>query len=100
MKLNNWHVMTKDNVRSYFYGDLSEFEPDELDGYVEVPYDSWIAEDFTEVLGNILEDRNHHWMTDMPKMLFEVCTEALISEDSRTFILQKFSERMEREKFL
>lgn len=99
MKIQNWHVMTKGNERSYFYGDLSDFETEELEGYSEVPYGLWIAEDFSEILGNILEDRNHHWMTDVPRLLLDVLESTLPEENTRMFIMKKFAERMENEKF-
>lgn len=99
MKIQNWHVMTKGKERSYFYGDLSDFEPNELEGYSEVSYDLWIAEDFTEILGNILENRNHHWLTDVPRILLDVLESALLEENTRMFVMKKFAERMEAEKF-
>ena len=39
---------------------------------IEIPYERWSAEDIAEIFGNELEDRNHHWLTDMPQKLLNV----------------------------
>lgn len=62
---------------------------------IEIPYDEWTAEDLAEIFGNELEDRNHHWLTNMPQLLLQSLTEANLPTDTyRTQIMRSFMEKM------
>ena len=50
---------------SYFYGDLDDYEPEDLEGYTKVTEDEYTADDIAEIFGNILEDNNRHSMTSL-----------------------------------
>ena len=78
MKVKDWTVMTEEDTKghNYFYGPLDEYEPEDYEGLIKVPYEEWTSCDFAEILGDILEDRNHHWMRDLPHMLLEILAEA------------------------
>ena len=42
----NWHVMrTIDNVHKFLHGDLSEYDPWELEDMIEIPESEYTAED-------------------------------------------------------
>lgn len=101
MELENWTVMAKEDTKrhDYFYGPLEDYELEEYEGFVEVPYEEWSASDFAEILGNILEDRNHHWMVDIPHMLLEILEEAKLKEPEKCLIMKRFTECLENEKF-
>ena len=100
MKIKDWHVMVGSNNRhDYFYGDLSEFEPEEYNDMKEIPYELWEAKDFSEIFGNILEDRNHHWMTDITDILLTALESALLPANTVDFIMKKFVETVEDRKF-
>ena len=66
MLFKKWTVMEDVNGHhSYFYGDLDDYEPEELEGYIKVPEEKYTADDISELLGNVLEDNNYHGMTSI-----------------------------------
>jgi len=86
MKIKDFNVMVNPcNVkdRQYYYGSLDEFDLDEIGNRVKIPYEYWNACDFAEILGNIIEDRNHHWMTDIPNMILDIMNQTNISDKIR-----------------
>lgn len=100
MKIKDWHVMhnIKNNYKRYMYGSLTLFDDEDLDGLIEIPYENWSASDFAQILENILEDKNHHWMTDVPRMFNECMLSENIDEEKRNHIMKTFAERLENEK--
>ena len=61
--VKNWTVMKdQDGNRQYFYGPLDEYGPDDLEGLSEIQRKDWTGGDYLEILANITEDRNHHWL--------------------------------------
>lgn len=84
----NWTVMEDNNGRrSYFYGPLSEFEEEELEGLTVIPEENYSSDDMVEIFGNILEDNNYHRVTslgnDMLRSLRE--TTSLNEDELRKF---------------
>lgn len=95
MIFSDWHVMEnrKNKERHYFYGDLSEFESDDLEGLSEVPFSDWKDVDFAELLGNEFEDRNLHSMTSLPSQMLECMKQANIMEVQRTMAMKLFARK-------
>jgi len=101
MKICEWNVMKNEPETDhyYFYGPMDEFEPEDYEGLLPVPYEAWSAADFAEIIGDILEDRNHHWMTCVPNLLLKILIEKKLPETEVTMIMKEFAERMEKEIF-
>ena len=65
---------------------------------VEIPYEGWKAEDIAEIFGNELEDRNHHWLTDMPRKLLNALNNVnLPTREHHARIMRLFMEEMSKE---
>lgn len=96
MKINDWHVMksvyTDNNKTSYFYGDLSEFEPEDYALLVEAPIGEWAKEDFVEILGNMLEDDNRHTLITLPNLLVDIMCKSNISEEHQLLMMRNLTE--------
>ncbi len=61
--VKNWTVMADSIGRhQYVYGPLEEYGPDDFKGLMEVQRADWTGMDYLEILANITEDRNHHWL--------------------------------------
>jgi len=92
MDINDWTVGKCNKCgkdAGYYCGDLKrDYEPDDLKcscggEIVPVPREEWKAEDYSEIFGNHLEDRNHHWMTQMPNNLLNILKSAGEQPNSR-----------------
>lgn len=93
MKISDWHVMEQENKHhSLFYGDLSEFDEDDLEGLIEVPYKKWNIGDFTEILGSMLEDDNRHSMTSLGSFIVSMLEKANISEEQQLIVIKNIVE--------
>lgn len=102
MNIKDFNVMVNPlnlNERRYFYGELDEFDLSEIGNFVKIPYEEWTSKDFSTIFGNIIEDRNHHWMTDIPEILLDIMKQSRIPDIDKTFIMKNFAERIEKEKF-
>lgn len=100
MKLKDFTVMEDNTTKKhhYFYGDLSEFEPSDYENMTKIPYEKWTADDFSELLSNIAEDRNHHWLCSM----FPIINESIKTNTPdaiRNVIMKNMAERIEHEIF-
>lgn len=99
MKIKDWHVMEsvymEKKQRYYFYGDLSEIEPEDTAFLFEIPYDKWNASDYTGILISILEDRNQHQIADLLSMLLKILNAAGITYGQGDFIMKKLCESIE-----
>lgn len=62
-----WTVMLdQQQNRHYLYGPLDDFSKNDLEGLTgPVPVKDWTAEDYLEILSNVTEDRNHHWLCSL-----------------------------------
>lgn len=84
--------------RHYLHGPLDGFDADDLEGLQgPIPYKEWTAEDFAVLLGNIIEDRNHHWLCPMPDLLLNALKEAWVADDRAAYVMRIFTESFERE---
>ncbi len=104
MKIKDWHVMESlfmdNNQRYYFYGDLSEINPEDTAFLFEVSYEKWNASDYTEILVSILEDRNQHLIADLPRILLEILSAAAVTKEQEDFIMKKLCESIEAKTFI
>lgn len=116
MKIKNkWAVLEcpKCKKRSYYYlgsavipDDVDKFEyagfsKEEIKCYkckeeqIEIPYEQWKAEDIAEIFSSELEDRNHHWLTDMPQKLLNALNNTnLPTREHHARIMRLFMEDM------
>ena len=51
------------NKHHIFYGDINDYSEEDIAGLQIVHEKDYSAQDFAEILGNILEDNNFHSMT-------------------------------------
>lgn len=91
---NNWYV---DEKHQYYYGDslAKIIEENDLDeNYKFVPREDWTAEDYAEIFGNELEDRNRHAFVEMPNWLLEICNQILLSDKQKAALMKAFAEKV------
>lgn len=112
---NKWSVLEcpKCGKRGYYYlgsfptpegmdkYEYAGFSVDDLSCYkcnkkqIEIPYEQWKAEDIAEIFASELEDRNHHWLTDMPHKLLNVLNKTnLPTREFHAYIMRLFMEEM------
>lgn len=112
---NKWSVLEcpKCKKRGYYYLG-SDPAPENTDKYkhagfekedltcceqtrIEISYENWSAEDISEIFGNELEDRNHHWLTDMPQLLLDALNKTeLPTRQHHAQIMRLFMENMSK----
>lgn len=95
MQIKNWHVLTDNVSRVYFYGDDWNTDPD-YEKFTEIPKEDWIAEDYAVISGAMLEDQNHHSFCDFPDHLNKWLTDAAVTLKQQKDIMQSFCEFVER----
>lgn len=112
---NKWAVMECPACknRMYYYLDqncpegVDKFEeagydPNDLLCYkccikrIEIPYEEWNTEDISEILGNELEDRNHHSLTSMPRKLLDTLRKT-VPENLHADVMKSFMEEFTKD---
>lgn len=89
-----WTIM-KDNKgnHSYFYGDLSDYDEEDLVGYTEIDESECTADDLVELFGNVLEDNNRHSMTSLGNEVLYACRKTLnLTKEEETLFIRTFIE--------
>lgn len=100
MQIENWHVIKEKNTdtQHLIYGPIEEYidecEPEWKDDYTEISQENWDVSTMSEVIGDMLEDNNHHRMTDIPNMIEECLEKANIPTDMQQKFFQKYMEAM------
>ena len=75
-----------------------EIKENKFEKQIEIPYEQWKAEDIAEIFGNELEDRNHHWLVDMPQKLLNSLNKTnLPTREFHATIMRLFMEEMSAE---
>ena len=107
MQLSNWHVMAEKKSNSsghqyfynhsrhqYFYGDLTDFDEDELSGMIEVAQNEWTSDDIVEIVGNLLEDVNHHSECQNPRIILDTMRNVDIEETKIVAFMRQYMDKM------
>ena len=88
--INKWFI---GEDKCYYYGDDEESvrEEFELDSdFKFISKEDWSAQDYAEIFGSELEDRNRHSLTSMPSSLLYILDKTSISEDEKKMVMKEF----------
>lgn len=87
----NWHVMRNiEGNHKYFHGDLSEYDPSDLEDYVEVPESEYTAEDILYLTDLIASDNGLGNMSFIYDNILEILHETvnITPEQEKAFVLR------------
>ena len=87
----NWHVMRNiEGNHKYFHGDLSEYDPSDLEDYVEVPESEYTAEDILYLTDLIASDNGLVSMSFLYDDILDILRETMDStpEKEKAFALK------------
>lgn len=88
--LSNWFIGEDKN---YYYGENEESIREENDLELDFEFiskEDWTAENYAEIFGNELEDRNRHSITGMPTSLLYILNKTSLNENEKSFIMKEF----------
>ncbi len=87
----NWHVMrTIDGKHKFIHGDLSEYNPWDLEDMIEVPENEYTAEDILYLIDLISRDSDLVYMSFVYDELLNILRETMNStpEQEKAFVLK------------
>jgi len=88
--LCNWFV-GEDGI--HYYGDNEDEIREEnclSEDFKFIPTGKWKLENYVEIFGNELEDRNRHSLVEMPKWLLDVLNKTTVATVDKKTIMREF----------
>ena len=106
MKLNDFHVLditykqTGAKHRNIVYDDvqifIDEIYTDNAEDYTfnEIPRENWTIDDCVNITSELLEDTNHHNITEEPRTIVNIMKQVNIPENLITAFAHEYMEHM------